>query len=268
MKPKILITNDDGIHARGLWHLWHALKDFADLKIVAPSSERSGAGLGLTLHQPLTIEPVKWEDHTSAWKVSGTPADCVRMAMSVILEETPDLIVSGVNRGSNSGRNVLYSGTIGGTIEGALRKIPGIAFSSEEDDDTKFADIEQYILSIVQHMLEHPLSPGTLLNVNFPYPHKHIKGLRLARQGKGLWVENPDKQVHPEGYTCYHQGGKWSEHPEHDDSDVALLRQGYVTAVPIHIDELTDHKFLLENKHKFLAISDAWDVLQETRLDG
>lgn len=250
-KPKILITNDDGIHAEGIWHLWHALVDVADVTIIAPSSERSGVGMGLTLHKPITINPVKWDKGTPAWKVSGNPADCVRFGIRIVLEEKPDLIVSGINRGSNAGRNVLYSGTIGGVIEGALRQTPGIAFSSTEFETPRFEMIESYIAPMVQHILEHPLSSGTILNVNFPTKFPTFKGVKLARQGRGLWIEDPDHRVHPDGAPYFWHGGQWFHHDEHEESDVALLEQGYVTAVPIHIDELTDHAFLKNRKEHF-----------------
>lgn len=253
-KPKILITNDDGINARGIWHLWHSLRDIADLMIIAPSTERSGVGMGITLHHPLTIEKVKWEEGTPAWKVSGTPADCIRMGTSILLDEMPDMIVSGINHGSNSGRTVLYSGTIGGVIEGALRRIPGIAFSSEDFTDRTYAQLEQFISPVVKHVLEHPLSPGTLLNVNFPLNASQIRGIRLARQGRSLWVEDPMERTHPDGNPYYWHGGKWADHPEHADSDVTLLQQGFITAVPIHIDELTDHKFLADRREAFETI--------------
>lgn len=250
-KPKILVTNDDGVQARGIWHLWHALSAFADVCIIAPASERSGVGSGITLHHPLMIEPVRWEKETPVWKINGTPADCIRMGMSVILDHLPDLVVSGINHGSNAGRSVLYSGTIGGVIESALRKIPGIAFSSEAFEDDKYGELERFIEPIVSHILEHPLSEGTLLNVNFPSVPAEIRGLRLARQGKSLWVEDPAERMHPDGNPYYWHGGKWADHPEHEESDVALLKQGYITAVPIHVDQLTDHKFLAERKQEF-----------------
>lgn len=254
-KPKILITNDDGISAKGIWHLWNALKDHASLSIVAPAVEKSGVGLGLTLHKPIMIHPVPWGDGehaTPAWKVTGTPADCVRFGTKVVLEEKPDLIVSGINRGSNAGRNVLYSGTIGGVIEGALRKIPGIAFSSWDYETPQFETLERYIYPIVEHVLDHPMSEGTILNVNFPTPRPSFKGVRLARQGKGFWVEDPDKRHHPLGGDPYFwHGGQWNHHEEHHESDVALLQEGYVTAVPIFVDELTHHDFFESRKAHF-----------------
>lgn len=254
-KPKILITNDDGIYARGIWHLWHAIADVADVTIIAPSSERSGVGLGITLHQPLSIDKFKWENNTPAWKINGNPADCIRMGLSVVLDERPDMIVSGINHGSNSGRTVLYSGTIGGAIEGALQHIPSIAFSSEDFSDVNYYKLEKYIAAIVDHVLKYPLSEGTLLNVNFPLDPDQIKGVRLARQGRSLWREDPTEREHPHGGQPYYwHGGRWADHPEHPDSDVALLKEGYIAAVPIHVNEMTDHAFLSERKDAFQTI--------------
>ncbi len=249
-KPRILLTNDDGISAPGLRHLWEALTDFADVTIVAPASEKSGAGLGITIHSPLILQDVKWERGTSAWKVTGTPADCIRMGLSVVLKETPDLIVSGINRGANSGRSVLYSGTVGGVIEGILRNVPGIAFSCVDFANPDYQITQQHITPIVKHLLNNPLPKGTLLNVNFPNTPE-IKGIKMARQGMGYWTENPQERVHPEGHSYYWLGGKWKDHDEHEDSDVALLQQGYATAVPIHASELTDHVFLEKSKADF-----------------
>jgi len=251
-KPKILITNDDGIGAKGIWHLWHALKDQAEVYIVAPAIQKSGSGLALTIHKPITINPSPWEENASAWKVTGTPADCVRFGIQVVLEGNPDIIVSGINRGSNSGRNVLYSGTVGGVIEGAMRGIPGIAFSSTEfEGDPNYTLIEPYAFPLVKHILEHPLTPGTILNVNFPTHLGEFKGMKLARQGKGLWVEDFDKRIHPDGEPYFWHGGQWAEHDEHQESDVALLKDGYITAVPIQVNELTCHDSLNKRKTHF-----------------
>lgn len=249
-KPKILVTNDDGIQAPGLKHLWRALADYADLYIIAPMSEQSGVGLAVTFRDPLQIFPVEWENETPAWQVTGTPADCVRLGMSVILDSPPDLIVSGINRGANSGRNVLYSGTIGGVIEGVLRNIPGIAFSCVDFINPDYKKSVPLIAPLVRHVLEHPLPAGTLLNVNFPETDE-IRGVKLARQGKGFWVEDPDKRLHPEGHAYYWIGGKWHDVEEEKDSDVYLLRQGYAAAVPIHVHELTDLGHYRERKEHF-----------------
>jgi 5'-nucleotidase len=249
-KLKILVTNDDGIEAPGLKALWEALVDVADLYILAPSSEKSGVGLGITIRDPIHIQEVAWERGTKAWKVSGTPADCVRMGMSVILDFLPDLIVSGINRGANSGRNVLYSGTIGGIIEGTLRNVPGIAFSCVDFANPDYKMTQPLIYPLVKHLIEHPLPQGTLLNVNFPDTQK-ILGVKFARQGRGYWIEDPDQRVHPEGHSYFWHGGKWFEHDENEESDVHLLKQGFATAVPIHVSELTDLKLFHERKADF-----------------
>jgi 5'-nucleotidase len=255
MKPKILLTNDDGIFAPGLRSLWESLVDFADITIIAPVDDTSGAGVGVTLKTPLRIDAVTWERGTRAWKVNGKPADCVKLGLSAIMEDRPDLIVSGINRGSNSGRTVFYSGTVGSVIEGALRKIPGIAFSCEDFEDPNYAAVQKHVLAIVKHTIEHPLPTGTLLNVNFPNLSNPVYGIKLARQGLGYWIDNPDQRTHPtEGTPYYWLGGKWEHHDEPLDSDVALLKRGYITAVPIHVEELThqtmmrDHKELFEEK--------------------
>lgn len=252
-KPKILIVNDDGIEAPGLFHLWESLIDVAELSIVAPSSEKSAVGMGITIREPIHIQEVKWQKGTPAWKVSGTPADCVRMSLSVILKTPPDLIVSGINRGANSGRNILYSGTIGGVIEGVLRNVPGIAFSCVDFADPDYKLAQPFIYPIVQHCLEHPLPQGTLLNVNFPETPK-IHGVRMARHGKGFWVEDPERRTHPEGHSYFWLGGKWLDLEEDQESDVHLLRQGFATVVPLHVNEMTDLKMLQERQAHFNSL--------------
>jgi 5'-nucleotidase len=255
-KRKILITNDDGIFAPGIKHLWTALKDHAELFIVAPATERSGCGLATTSTKPLALKQIDWEDNTPAWSVSGTPADCMKLALSVILKIKPDLIVSGINKGSNSGKNVLYSGTVGGVIEGVLRNIPGLAFSCENFMNPNFAFFEKYIPPIVEFFSENPLPFGSFINVTFPsHPQKGINGLKMARQGKGYWVENPDRRTHPEGHIYYWLGGQWKDYKEEEISDVALLKQGFITAVPIHVAELTDHSLLEKHKDSFEKLS-------------
>jgi 5'-nucleotidase len=249
-KLKILITNDDGIDAPGLRCLWEALVDIAELYIVAPTTEKSGVGLAITIRDPIHIQPIPWDKGTKAWKITGTPADCVRMGISVILSSPPDLIVSGINRGANSGRNVLYSGTIGGIIEGVLRNVPGIAFSCVDFVNPDYKKAQHLIYPLVEHLIEHPLPLGTLLNVNFPETQE-IRGLKMARQGKGYWIEDPDQRVHPEGHSYFWHGLKWNGHEEDEESDVYLLREGFATAVPIHVSELTDLKLFNERRSHF-----------------
>lgn len=252
-RPNILITNDDGIHAPGLKHLWNSLKDIANITIIAPREEQSCVGLSVTIRYPLRIEKNELFHNTPSWSVSGTPADCVKLALSVILENPPDLILSGINRGTNAGRNLLYSGTVAGVIEGVMHDVPGIAFSCYDYLNPNYADAEKFIPGIIRHALKHPLPKGSLLNVNIPHPEKDgIQGVKLTRQGREMLVENPDKRTHPaEGHSYYWMGTKWGRFDEEHDSDIVWLRKGFITAVPIHVHELTDHQYL--SKHKDLS---------------
>lgn len=251
---KLLLTNDDGIHAPGIKTLWKALHeaDFADLFVIAPSTERSGTGASITWDRPILIQEVEWEDKTPAWSVDGTPADCVKMGIRVILEEKPDLIVSGINAGSNAGRNVLHSGTIGAVIEGIFRGIPGIAFSCEDGDEPNFHIAEKYVAQLVKYIQDQPLPPGCLLNVNFPKLAKeNVKGFRWTRQGKGRWAEDPYLHIESASGPSYWLGGKPEELAEDEDCDIALLREGYTTAVPIFVHELTHHEAFRDRKRGF-----------------
>lgn len=253
-RPFLLLINDDGITAPGLKALWQGVHEYADVAIVAPHKERSGCGVSITWTKPLLIHPYLWESQTPAWSLNGTPADCVKMALSVLLKRKPDIIISGINRGSNSGRTVLYSGTIGGIIEGAFKNIPGIAFSFSDNEPPPMKVIKPYIFPVIQHFLKHPLPKGTILNINFPLNAKNgIKGFRMAKQGRGYWVEAPEKRIHPEGDPYYWLGGKWESFDEDPESDVSLLEQGYVAAAPIHVEQMTD--FEAFEKHKALLQS-------------
>lgn len=249
-KPYILITNDDGIDALGLIALYQAICDFAEVVIIAPASEQSGVGAGISLRNPLQIQPVSWPNNTAAWKVTGTPADCVRLGLHTILDRTPNLILSGINRGSNAGRTIFHSGTVGAVIEGTMKNVPGIAFSSVDYKNPNYEQFKEFVQPIALQCLTQPLPKGTLLNVNFPNVKK-IQGIKLAHQGMGYWMENPEQRFHPEGHEYYWLGGKWNTHEEEEESDVYLLEKGYVTAVPIYINQLTDKALLLEIKHFF-----------------
>lgn len=249
---RILLSNDDGIDAPGLKSLWKALytADFADLFIVAPASEKSGSGVAITWNRPMLIKKVSWLKGTPAWSVDGTPADCIKLGTRVILDSAPDLIVSGVNAGSNAGRNVLHSGTVGAVIEGIFQGIPGVAFSCENGQEPNFHVAEKYIAAIIHYALEHPSPNGAFLNVNFPQiAQDKVKGFRLTRQGKGRWAEDPSLHLETDAGPSYWLGGKPSETTEEEDCDIALLKQGYLTAVPIHVHELTDRNEL-ENQRK------------------
>lgn len=256
-RPYVLITNDDGVNAPGIRHLWQALASYANVVVVAPFQEQSAVGLSITIRHPLQVSKLDWGTAHDIWAVSGTPADCVKLALSTILQERPCMVVSGINRGSNSGRNILYSGTVGATIESVIQGIPGIAFSCRDYEAPDYAAVSPYIPLIVDHMLQHPLPAGTLLNVNFPEKgNGGIKGLKMTRQGKEYWGENPDKRVHPsEGHPYYWLGAKMKESPEEEDSDITWLKRGYVAAVPVHVGDLTDDEHLKASKSLFESIN-------------
>lgn len=253
IRPHILITNDDGIQAPGIRHLFNALSEFADTTIVAPATQQSASGVSITLRNPLQIsQAFFWPDHTNAWHVDGTPADCVKMALNVVLKKPPTLIVSGINQGSNAGRNIFYSGTIGGVIEGVLHDIPGVAFSCIDFENPPFSRTEPYVTKIVKYLIAHPLPKGSFFNVNFPSKsHTEIKGAKLVRQGKEFWAENPDKRSHPYGHSYYWLGMRLAEFEEHEESEITWLRKGYMTCVPVAIEELTDHYQLKTRKEHF-----------------
>ena len=195
------------------------------------------------------MEPIQWNNGITAWHVNGTPADCVKLALILCCNYHLNVIVSGINRGTNAGRNVLYSGTVAAIIEGILHGIPGIAFSCVDYYEPDYATIERLIPVIVDDLIRNPLPSGTFLNVNFPAKSKPIKGFKMARQGLAYWAEDPDKRDHPvESHSYYWLGSKMAVFNEHENSDIALLEQGYITAVPIHIEELTHHQQVEERK--------------------
>lgn len=235
MKPTVLLVNDDGINAPGLKSLYHAIKPLVNVLVVAPASQQSGKGLSITLETPLKAQEIAWED-TNAYKVYGTPADCIKVAIT-ILKHKPDYILSGINKGCNSGRNVLYSGTIGGVIEGLFKGIPGIAFSCREFHNPQYHLYDEFIRSIFLHFKDSPIDPHTLINVNFPkHPKEEILGIRYAKQGKGYWVEHHHETVDDQ----HHFSAKWFESEEEEDSDVLLLKQGYITVSPLQVSHLTN----------------------------
>lgn len=255
IKPLILISNDDGIDAPGIKHLWQAIKDHAETCIVAPKSEQSCKGLGVSICKTIHIQQESWEEETVAWSVTGTPADCIKSALSILLPSHPTLIISGINRGTNAGRTVLYSGTVGAVIEGALRGIPGIAFSSFDHEKTEYALFERHIPPIIDFVLKNPLPKGSVLNVNFPsmialnnHSLSDVRGIKLARQGKQYWIEDPICENHKKSYYI---DAKLKHFDEAPDSDIFWLEQGFITCVPIHIEELTDHSYINDLKTTF-----------------
>ncbi len=260
MKFKILVTNDDGIEAPGIKELVEALHPIADLWVVAPESEQSGKSLSITTIEPIALKQVERFGSIPAWSIRGTPADCTKIGLS-ILHLKPDLIVSGINKGSNAGRNVLYSGTVGGIVEGVLRGIPGIAFSCCDIKDPEYSRLSPFIPPIVEYILKNPLPSGTLLNVNFPHTKEsmpwpivtEIQGVKLTRQGKGYWIERVIESQTSHSHVKF--GAQALIYEEELDSDMHWLKLGYIAAVPIHVDELTDWRYFHGHKDPFEQIT-------------
>lgn len=254
--PHILLTNDDGIESPGLKSLFECLSSQAKISIVAPESQKSASGLGITLRDPLHVQKFSSYKNTDAWSVNGTPADCIKIALSSLLESPPDMVVSGINHGSNSGRNVLYSGTVAGVIEGVYHGISGIAISCESRTQPNLHVASKYIPSIVKYTLESPLPDGVLLNVTIPKNCRDtVKGFKLCKQGRSFWMEDTQKRSHPEGHFYYWLSGKMAHFEEDEDSDVEFLKKGYLTAVPIFVNDLTQYQIIKERREDFEQIN-------------
>lgn len=262
-KPKIVLCNDDGIDAPGIHHLWKALHKKADLTIVAPAEDQSCKGVGISLPKSRYIEAEKvhWPEGVEAWKVLGTPADCTKFALHYLLKSPPDFIVSGINDGSNAGRNIMYSGTVGAAIQATFCNVPGIAFSCMYDEGPqKFQKVEQFIPNIINHFIENPFPKGTLMNINFPAQESDgIRGFKMARQGRSYWDVRIGSDASLKGTRKYPMIDGWDHQDEHEESDIHLLTQGYITCVPIHVEDLTDHKHLTKSKVIFESLNDAFN---------
>ena len=258
-KPKIILCNDDGYNAPGIFRLWESLHDYADITIVAPANDQSCKGVGVSIPESRFIEAekVKWPEDIEAWKVYGTPADCIKFALHYLFKDAPDFILSGINNGSNSGRNIMYSGTVGAIVQGTFCNVPGIAFSCMyEDGLEKFQKVQKYIPEIVKHFQEHPIPKGTLMNVNFPSTEADgIVGFKMAEQGQSYWDARIGSDKGLKGTNKYPIMDTWDLKDESEHSDIYLLTKGYITCVPIHVEDLTDHKHRIAHTPHFESLN-------------
>lgn len=243
---KILLTNDDGINARGLLELWNGIKEIADVIVVAPENEQSAVGHAITLSDPLRVREVERNGGFFGYAVNGTPADCVKIAVRAILKDPPDMVVSGVNLGANIATNIIYSGTVSAATEGIILGIPSIAVSLATFINPDFTAAVSFAKRLAGIVHEKGLPEGTLLNVNVPnLPHDEIRGIAFTRQGSSRFREEFDKRTDPRGHIYYWQGGEMIFDDEDKDADSGVIRNNMVSVTPIHYD-LTDYKFLEE----------------------
>jgi 5'-nucleotidase len=242
-KPLILVTNDDGISAPGIRTLIAVMKELGDVVVVAPDSPQSATGHAITINSTLFINKVAIDpDIETEYSCSGTPVDCVKFAVNEILHRKPDLCVSGVNHGSNSSINVIYSGTMSAAVEAGIEGIPAIGFSLLDYNwDADFEPVKPFIKKITQEVIANGLPDGVILNVNFPkLAEKDIKGIKVCRQAKAMWTERFDKRQSPMGRDYYWLTGKFVNLDKGEDTDEWALGQGYISIVPVQFD-LTAH---------------------------
>ncbi|MGF9823667.1 5'/3'-nucleotidase SurE [Brevibacillus agri] len=236
----ILVTNDDGIFASGVLCLAQALQPFGNVSIVCPDQERSAISHAITLKSPVKANKVNFFDTSlEAWAVNGTPADCVKMAVEVILKDKPDVIVSGINRGPNLGRDVFYSGTISAAIEGAMYQIPSIAVSlATLKPSPNFSIVEPLAYDVFETLLRHKLSPEAVLNINLQYLSKEmVKGVAVTPLAMDVLRYQYVGLNDPQGYLCYWLSDHLSElHFEDEESDYYKLRDGFITITPLQLN--------------------------------
>ena len=244
----ILVTNDDGIYAPGIYHLKQALQPLGKVVVVAPLVEKSAVGHAITLSDPLRVMEVERDGKFFGYAVNGTPSDCVKLGSRCILERKPDLVVSGINQGPNTATNIIYSGTVSAAAEGAIMGIPSIAVSIASFTKKEFSYAGKFTRQLSEKVLQNGLPAGTLLNVNVPaVPESEIRGVKVTRQGKGRYEEAFDKRVDPNNRVYYWLTGKRMALDHGDDIDDPVVMQNMVSVTPIHYD-LTDYAFLEELK--------------------
>jgi 5'-nucleotidase len=257
MKPLILVSNDDGITSKGILTLVNAMKQLGDVIVVAPDGPQSGMGHAITVGETLRLEENFIFEGVKAFECSGTPADCVKIARHFVFKNgrQPDVIVSGVNHGSNTSISVLYSGTMSAAIEGAIEGTPAIGFSlCDFSYDADFSHIEEYLVKITRQVLDKGLPKGIALNVNFPPKRKEtIKGIRVCRQANAKWVEDFDMRYDPNGRRYFWMIGNFVNFDKGEDNDEWAIANNYISVVPCQFD-LTGHQAIP-------VLNEDWEIL-------
>lgn len=244
-EPTILVVNDDGIYARGILSLIEVMKNFGRVVVVAPDKAQSGMGHAITIGRIIRLNKMDHLYGVEAYSCTGTPVDCVKIAIYHVLKERPDLIVSGINHGANNSINVIYSGTMSAAVEGAVEGIPAIGFSLLDNSrDANFEASKQVVRAVVKEALEHGMDAHTCLNVNIPkVPYKELNGIKVCRQAHAFWDDAFEKRADPSGEDYFWMTGVFRNHDKGTDTDVWALENNYVSVVPVQYD-MTAHKSL------------------------
>ena len=242
-KPFILITNDDSIGAKGIAQLVESMKPLGDILVVAPDKPQSGMGHAITIHHPLRLKKSNEFPGVEAYTCSGTPVDCVKLAIYEIIKGRPTLLVSGINHGSNAATNVLYSGTMSAAVEGAIEGIPSIGFSLlDHSEDADFEAAGHYAHQIAKSALEKGMQTGACLNVNIPKGKlSNLNGAKICRQGRAFWEDSFDKRTDPFGGDYYWLTGAFTKTDKGEDTDIWALEHNYVSVVPTQFDMTAHH---------------------------
>jgi len=241
--PTILITNDDGITAPGIRNLVEAVKDLGKIVVVAPDKPQSGMGHAITIGHPLRMNKMDVFDGVEAWQTSGTPVDCVKLAVDKILHRKPELCLSGINHGANHSINVIYSGTMSAAMEASIESIPSIGFSlMDYNYEANFDAARHYVHKIVSSLLKKKMDKHLLLNVNIPsVPMELIKGVKVCRQAYAKYQEDFKERKDPHGKKYYWLTGAFVNFDTGKDTDVWALENNYISVVPVQFD-LTNYK--------------------------
>ena len=248
-KPLILITNDDGVQAKGIQSLIEAIKPLGEIIVLAPDGSRSGMSSAITSHIPLRLHQLEQEENLTVYSCTGTPVDCVKLAINEILDRKPDLVISGINHGSNAAICVIYSGTMGAAIEGCIFGIPSFGVSlTDHSSNADFSEATKYARIVAEKILEEGLPEGVCLNVNVPN-NNNIKGMKVCTQTPGRWISEFMKSKDAAGKDIYWLTGVFDNFsPNEESTDEWALANDYVSIVPCKID-MTAHRMVDQLKH-------------------
>ncbi len=253
-RPLILVCNDDGIFAKGIASLVEVAKKHGDVVVVAPDSPQSGMGHAITVNKMMRLrKSTQFDGLKACYTSTGTPVDCVKLAIAEVLHRKPDLLVSGVNHGSNASTNVLYSGTMSAAVEGALEGIPSIGFSLlDHSADADFSGAMEVADKLIGEALSNGIPKDTCLNVNIPTgPFSKIKGIKVCRQARAFWQDGFDKRQDPFGNDYYWLTGSFEDYDGGEDTDIYALKNNYVSVVPVQFDMTAHHA---------ISTLNSWDI--------